>query len=110
MIFVPHLLCNPNQYNFLIAETFKVLLNNAAINPERLMSIECCFVEILQKCLLNSKFSLKQRFIQVYIPNSKSNHSLTKRISFYQNWHLSSRSRQLMSLDVAYCIVPWCQV
>ena len=55
MIFEPYLKCNPNQYDFIIAETFKVLLNNAAINPESLMSIECCFVEILQKCLLNSK-------------------------------------------------------
>ena len=69
MIFVPHLKRNPNQNDFLIAETFKVLLNDAAINPESLMSIECCFVEILQKCLLNSKFSLKQRFLQFYIPN-----------------------------------------
>ena len=59
MIFVPHLKCNPNQYDFLIAETFKVLPNNAAINPESLMSIDCCFVEILQKMLAEFEIQLK---------------------------------------------------
>ena len=69
MIFVPHLKCNLNQYNFLVAETCKVLLNNAAINPESLMSIECCFVEILQKMLAKFEIQLEAEISSILQTN-----------------------------------------